>query len=125
MEKKTYFTIIVDTSSMTLGDLYDSILSYPEDTMNFCIENVFSWRGSYDEPCCEISTRNVSKEHNLNMLNKLLTETFIGWKGGSYTYIVDDTIHFEAGEGSYSDEYYIKEFITNNHNTPEVKHIFG
>ena len=125
MKKKPYFTIIVDTSSMTLGDLYDRILSYPEDTMNFCIEDVFSWRGSYCEPCCELSTRNVSKDHNLNMLNKLLTESFVGWKGGSYTYIVDDTIHFEAGEGSYSDEYYIKEFITNNHNTPEVKHIFG
>jgi hypothetical protein len=59
------------------------------------------------------------------MLNKLITESFVGWKGGTYTYIMDDTIHFEADEGSYSDEYYIKEFITNNHNTPEVKHIFG
>jgi hypothetical protein len=125
MKKKPYFTIIVDTSSMTLGDLYDRILSYPEDTMNFCIEDVFSWRGSYDEPCCSLSTRNVPKDHNLNMLSKLLTESFIGWKGGSYTYIMDDTIHFEAGDGSYSNEYYIKEFITNNHNTPEVKHIFG
>ena len=125
MKKKPYFTIIVDTSSMTLGDLYDRILSYPEDTMNFCIESVFSWRGSYYEPCCSLSTRNVSKEHNLDMLTKLLTESFIGWKGGSYTYIMDDTIHFEEGEGSYSDEYYIKEFIANNYNTTEVKHIFG
>jgi hypothetical protein len=125
MKKKPYFTIIVDTSSMTLGDLYDRILSYPEDTMDFCIEDVFSWRGSYDEPCCSLSTRNVSKEHNLDMLNKLLTESFVGWKGGAYTYIMDDTINFEAGDGSYSDNYYIKEFIMNNHNTPEVKHIFG
>jgi len=125
MKKKPYFTIIVDTSSMTLGDLYDRILSYPEDTMNFCIEDVFSWRGSYDEPCCEISTRTVPKDHNLDMLNKLITESFVGWKGGSYTYIMDDTIHFESDEGSYSNEYYIKQFITNNYNTPEVKHLFG
>jgi hypothetical protein len=59
------------------------------------------------------------------MLNKLLTESFVGWKGGTYTYTKDDTINFEADEGSYSDEYYIKYFITNNHHTPEVKHIFG
>ena len=125
MKKKPYFTIIVNTSSMTLGDLYDRILSYPEDKMNFCIEDVFSWRGSYCEPCCSLSTRNVSKEHNINMLTKLLTETFVGWKGGSYTYTMDDTINFEDGHGSYSDEIYIKYFITNNHHTPEVKHIFG
>ena len=125
MKKKPYFTIIVDTSSMTLGDLYNRILSYPEDAMNFCIEDVFSWRGSYYEPCCSLSTRNVSKDHNLDMLNKLITESFVGWKGGTYTYTMDDTIHFETSEGSYSNKYYIKGFITNNHNTPEVKHIFG
>ena len=125
MKKKPYFTIIVVTSSMTLGDLYDRILSYPEDTMNFCIEDVFSWRGSYCEPCCSLSIRNVSKDHNLDMLTKLLTESFNGYKGGSYTYIVDDTIHFEAGIESYSSDYYIKDFITKNYDTPEVKHIFG
>lgn len=129
MKRKSYFTIleevIVDTSSMTLRDLFDRISSYPEDNMNFCIEDVFSWRGSYDEPCCSLSTRNVSKDHNLDMLTKLLKESFSGYKGGTYKYTMDYNIHFEESRRSYSDEYYIKEFITNNYNTPEVKHIFG
>ena len=124
MKKKPHLTNIVDTLSMTLGNLYDRILSYPECNMNFCIEDVFSWRGSYDEPCCSLSTRNASKKHNLDMLSKLLTESFDGWKDGSYTYTMNDIIHFEAGEGSYSNKYYIKEFIMNNYNSPEVKHIF-
>ena len=57
-------------------------------------------------------------------MSKLLTESFDGWKDGSYTYTMYDIIHFEAGEGSYSNKYYIKEFIMNNYNSPEVKHIF-
>jgi hypothetical protein len=110
---------------MTLKELYNKIESYPSDTMNFCIEDVFSWRGSYDEPCCAISIRETSKSYNLNMLYRLVYEVFIGWKGGEFTYTFRDEIHFEPGEGSYTpnNEYLIK-FITDNHNE-EIKHIFS
>ena len=50
--------------------------------MNFKIEDVFSWRGIYYEPCVSLSTNKSTKEENLNMLNRLCTETFEGWKGG-------------------------------------------
>lgn len=109
---------------MTLKELYDRIESYPHDTMNFCIEKVFSWRGVYAEPCCSLSTNTTTKQQNLDTLTRLITETYKGWKGGTYEYFFDDPINFEAEESSWSDGYYIKDFITNNQ-TPEVKHIFG
>lgn len=110
---------------MTLGEFYDKIKSWSSDTMNFRIEGVFSWRGSYYEPCCEISIKETSKQYNLDMLRRLVNEVFIGWKGGEFTYTFEDTIHFECGEGSYtSNNGYLIRFITNNYNE-EVKHIFG
>lgn len=110
---------------MTLKELYNKIESYPSDTMNFCIEDVFSWRGSYDEPCCAISIRETSKSYNLNMLYRLVYEVFIGWKGGEFTYTFDDIIHFECKEGSYTpNNGYLIGFIARNQNE-EVKYIFG
>lgn len=110
---------------MTLGEFYDKIESWPSNTMNFRINEVFSWRGSYDEPCCEISIWETSKQYNLDMLKRLINEAFIGWKGGKFTYTFDDTIHFECEEGSYtSNNGYLIKFIANNQNE-EVKHIFG
>ena len=32
---------------MTIKQLYDNIKSYPNDNMDFCIENVFVWRGIF------------------------------------------------------------------------------
>lgn len=110
---------------MTLGEFYDKIESWSSDTMNFRINDVFSWRGIYDEPCCTISIWETSKQYNLDMLDRLVNEEFIGWKGGEFTYTFEDTIHFESGEGSYtSDNGYLIRFIANNQNE-EVKHIFG
>lgn len=111
--------------NMTLGEFYDKIESWPSDTMNFRIEDVFSWRGFYVEPCCEISTEETSKQYNLDMLRRLVNEVFIGWKGGEFTYTFDDIIHFECEEGSYtSNNGYLIGFIARNQNE-EVKHIFG
>lgn len=110
---------------MTLGEFYDKIESWPSDTMNFRIESVFSWRGIYAEPCCEISIWETSKQYNLDMLRRLVNEVFIGWKGGEFTYTFDDTIHFECEEGAYTpDNGYLIGFIARNQNE-EVKHIFG
>ena len=109
---------------MTLKEFYEKIENFPSDTMNFCIEDVFSWRGIYCEPCCSLSSYEVTKQHNLDMLQRLLNETFVGWKGGEYTYTEDDEIHFESSHGSYSDGRYILNFVANNP-LEEVKHIFG
>ena len=99
---------------MTLKEFYEKIESFPNDTMNFCIVNVFSWRGSYDEPCCSLSSDEITKQHNLDMLQQLLNEKFYGWKGGEYTYTEYDKIHFESSHGSYSDGRYIISFVANN-----------
>ena len=111
--------------NITLGELYDKIESWPSNTMNFRIEDVFSWRGIYAEPCCEISVEETSKQYNLDMLRRLTNEVFDGWKGGEFTYTFDDAIHFECDPSAYTpNNGYLIRFIANNQNE-EIKHIFG
>ena len=109
---------------MTIQKLYDKIASWPENTMNFAITDVFSWRGVYAEPACSIECSLTSKEHNLNMLARLVNETFYGWKGGEYEYSILDDIHFENAEGSWSDGQYLINFLCNYANEPIIQHIF-
>lgn len=109
---------------MTIQELTNKIESLG-DTMDFCIEDIFSWRGFYIEPACTISTNNTTKEHNLSMLNKLITETFYGWKGGEYTYTEYSDIHFEEDRGSWSDGKFLNRFLLNNANNKDVKFIFS
>ena len=110
---------------MTLKELYDKIESYPSDTMNFCIEDVFSWRGIYAEPCCSLLIKQTTKQENLDMLRRLTNEVFHGYKGGEYTYTFDDQINFEYDYGEYTDGRYLKGFINKYKETQEFKHIFG
>jgi hypothetical protein len=109
---------------MTIGDLYDKIESWSEDTMDFCVTDVFSWRGIYAEPACSLSINNTTKQENLDMLRKLITDIFRGWKGGTYTYNFEDEIHFECDGGSYSCGEYLIGFLANNH-SHVIKYIFG
>ena len=110
---------------MTLKELYDKIESYPSDTMNFCIEDVFAWRGIYAEPCCSLSTKQTTKQENLNMLRRLTNEVFRGYKGGEYTYTFDDWINFECDCSEYTDGRYLNGFINKYKENTEFKHIFG
>ena len=110
--------------TMKLSDLIGLIESWHDDMMDFCIEDVFSWRGSYDKPCCSLSTRQVSKVENLKELRRLLRFSFDGYKGGTYTYELDDEVHFESDYGSYTDGVYIKTFVDKNRDSEIVKHIF-
>ena len=110
---------------MTLKELYDKIESYPSDTMNFCIEDVFAWRGIYAEPCCSLSVEKTNKQDNLDKLSDLVKFEFIGWKGGYFKYNWDNTIHFEADYGEYTGGIYLKGFINKYKETQEFKHIFG
>lgn len=111
-------------SNITLGEFYDKIESYPQDTMDFRITDVFSWRGVYAEPCCSLSTERTTKQENLDMLRRLTNEVFCGWKGGEYTYTFDDLIHFEYDEGEYSAGKYLMSFIKRNENSEIINHIF-
>ena len=109
---------------MTIRELRLKIESWENDTMDFCIEEVFSWRGIYAEPACSLSTRTVTKEHNLQMLEELISRPFYGWKGGEFEYADYDTLNFEDSWGSWSDGDYIMQFIANNQ-TQIIQHIFG
>lgn len=109
---------------MTIKELYNKIESWSEDTMDFCITGVFSWRGNYQEPACSLACIPTLKEDNLHMLNRLIYEVFEGWKGGEYEYSPVDNINFEDREGSYSDGDYIMNFLAKNH-SPIIEHIFG
>ena len=110
---------------MTLKELYDKIESYPSDTMNFCIEDVFAWRGSYEEPCCSLSVKKTNKQDNLDKLNDLAKFEFRGWKGGYFKYGWDSTINFESAYREYTDGRYLEYFINEYKETQEFKHIFG
>lgn len=109
---------------MTIRELRQKIESWENDTMDFCIEEVFSWRGIYAEPACSLSTRNVTKEHNLQMLEELISRPFYGWKGGEFEYADYDTLNFEDSWGSWTDGAYLMHFIENNQ-TPIIQHIFS
>lgn len=110
---------------MTIGELYHKIESWPEDTMNFRIIEIFSWRGIYAEAAAEISTECTSKQDNLNMLDEAIKVTHEGWKGGEFKYDFCTEIHFECDPGSYSNGQYLNRFLLRNANEYIVQYIFG
>ena len=77
---------------------------YFEKTENprFYLVDVFSWRGCYDEVAFTPS-KIGSKEDSLRQIDRALTETFDGWKGGEYTYEEYTDAHFETEERGCSD----------------------
>lgn len=111
--------------NITLGEFYDKIKSYPKDTMDFCITDVFSWRGVYMQPCCSLSTEETTKQENLDMLRRLTNEVFIGYKGGEFIYTFDDWINFEYDYSAYSAGEYLKDFVKRNKDSEIINHIFG
>lgn len=114
---------------MKIKDLYNKIKSFQKEDeevmIPFCIEDVFSWRGIYAEPCFEISTRETSVSENLRMIKIAITEVFTGYKGGEYVYTLDSPVNFEAEDSNYTDGEYIDNFIKENIDNPVVKEIFG
>lgn len=77
---------------------------YFEKTENprFYLVDVFSWRGVYDEVAF-VPSKDGSKEESLKQIDRALTETFYGWKGGEYTYEEYTDAHFETEERGFSD----------------------
>lgn len=95
---------------MTILDLKN----YFENTENpkFFIENVFSWRGSYDEVAFT-PTLIGTREESLKQINLALTEIFDGWKGGEFTYSEYTTIHFENAKENCNDDALFRLFVNN------------
>ena len=110
---------------MTIGELFDKINAWPEDTMNFRIIAVFSWRGVYAEAAAEISTETTLKAYNLDMLREAINISHCGWKGGSFEYDFDTNIHFECDYGSWTGGKYLKNFLQRNWEEPVIKYIFN
>lgn len=86
-------------SCMTVKDLMNIIESWPSDNMPFCIEDEWSWRGIYADPCLYVSNAIQAKSHNLRMLHELLKYSFAGWKGGEFYYNESSFLHFENDPG--------------------------
>lgn len=109
---------------MTIGELYSKIENWPEDTMNFRIIDVFSYRGIYAEAAAEISTEPTLKQDNLNMLDKAIKVIHEGWKGGEFEYDFCTEIHFECDYGSWTNGQYLNNFLLKNADEPIVQYVF-
>lgn len=93
---------------MTLGEMKELFSSYPKDTvLDYGIDDVFSWRGSYDEPCFNI-TENVTVGECLAHIEHALDGLFCGWKGGEYSYHEESPVNFEREDGVWSDGKYLQ-----------------
>lgn len=68
----------------------------------FFLVDVFSWRGVYEEVAFTPS-KEGSKEESLKIIERALSETFEGYKGGEYSYNIHTEAHFENGESNWGD----------------------
>ena len=77
---------------------------YFEKTENpkFYLVDVFSWRGIYNEVAF-VPSKEGSVEESLRQIDRALTETFEGWKGGEYSYDEYTDVHFETEPRRSSD----------------------
>ncbi len=85
---------------MTIEDLYDYFRTSKKP--KFYLVDVFSWRGIYDEVAFTPSKIGSVKK-SIEILDRAITETFDGWKGGEYTYDLWTKAHFETEERGSSD----------------------
>lgn len=77
---------------MTIKDLKEYFLN--TENPKFFLTDVFSWRGIYDEVAFTPSTKGT-KERSLELIEEALTGTYIGYKGGEFTYDEWTNVHFE------------------------------
>ena len=97
---------------MQLGEFKKYIESFLEGAMfDFSISEPFSWRGDYSEPAFSLSKTPSTREDILANIELALTNTFHGYKGGSYKFMESDYVNFESGFGRWSDGGYTQEWI--------------
>jgi hypothetical protein len=97
---------------MNLGELKEHIKSFPKKAeFEYSLSKPFSWRGSYDEVCFDISKTPSTREELLENIEEAFSGTFRGYKGGEYTYYDETPVNFESDYGSYSDGGYVRGLI--------------
>jgi hypothetical protein len=101
---------------ITIGELKEIVNKLNDDEIyDIGINDVFSWRGSYDEPCFSFE-KEISGKHMKEVMNRATSEVFTGWKGGDYTYQDYDKCNFELEHGRYSDgEFFLLTMFRNPH----------
>lgn len=108
---------------MELKEFKQHIESFPKGTkFSYGISKPFSWRGSYDEVAFSIIENKMSREDILKNIELAYTETFYGYKGGTYKYEDYTTVNFEEeGSRNYSDGKYVAEMIAKIENSEEYR----
>lgn len=97
---------------MILEQFKNHIESFPEGTMfKFGISEPFSWRGSYCEVAFAIIKAPMTRERVLERIEEAYTNTFEGYKGGSYTYDNETKVNFEEDYSCWSDDKYVLNMI--------------
>lgn len=98
---------------MTLGELKQYIESFPDGTkFDYSLSEPFSWRGVYSEVAFTINENESTREELLEKINRALTQTFFGWKGGDFTYSEHTNVNFEESHRSWSDGEYTENWIS-------------
>jgi hypothetical protein len=79
---------------MTIIQLKNFLNRFSDDKIClYGFSSPHSYRGYYDQAAV-VPTQNVTIAEMKSTLDKLLTDTFEGWKGGEYKYDEDTEIHF-------------------------------
>ena len=96
---------------MDIGTIEALLDFVPEDKLDICIAGFthpHSWRGIYAEAAVEPSYLVTVSEMKAT-IERLLIETFYGWKGGDFTYYQSTPLHL-SHEG-YSEDMYWDEIL--------------
>ncbi|CAH9013733.1 conserved hypothetical protein [Vibrio phage 277E43-1] len=104
---------------LTLGKMKEYYENKPYDlVLPYGISEPFSWRGVYAEVAFSIK-EHVTVAECLEHVEEALSNTFEGWKGGEFAYDESTEVHFECGEGAYTDSGYAKRQML------EIEEAFG
>ena len=110
--------------SISVGEL-QKVVNQLEDNKVYSIgiNDVFSWRGSYCEPCFSFG-RDVTGKQMKELVDKCLSETFTGWKGGEFSYRKFNDANFEADHGNYTDGAYLTSIMVKYQDEEFIKMLF-
>lgn len=98
---------------MNLGQFENHIKSFPEGIIfKYGISEPFSWRGVYAEVAFQMLEESMTREQILERISLAFTETFIGYKGGEFTYGNMTPVNFEEGTGRWTDGEYVSQWIS-------------
>ena len=93
---------------MNLADFKKHIEGFPAGTeFKFGISEPFSWRGVYAEVAFAIAENPMTREEVLANIQLAYRGTFIGHKGGKYSYADHTTVHFEPNSATWTDGGYV------------------